>query len=116
MTSILDGLNRFGPSRHVEIFGGANYVAVPPRFRRQGIGGRLLDDAVSHLGRQGARHVYASVEQDNLESRLLFESRGFQKVQRSEMTERYGRMRALLMYREMMVVPGELLMGKSLGA
>lgn len=32
------------------------------------------------------------------------------------MAERYGRIRALLMYREMMVVPGELLMGKTLTA
>lgn len=92
------------------------YVAVPPRFRRQGIGGRLLDDAIGYLGRQGARNVYASVEEDNLESRLLFSSRGFQKVHGSEMAERYGRIRALLIYREMMVVPGELLMGKTLTA
>ena len=91
------------------------YVAVPPRFRRQGVGGRLLDDAIAFLGKRGARHVYASVEEDNLESSMLFRSRGFERVQGSEMAERYGRIRALLMYREMMVVPGELLMGKSLG-
>jgi ribosomal protein S18 acetylase RimI-like enzyme len=99
--------------------GGAGYVyyvAVPPRFRRQGIGGELLDDAVSHFAQRGVRDVYASVEEDNVESKTLFGSRGFEKLQGSEMATRYGRIRALLMYREMMVVPGELLLVKHLGA
>ena len=34
----------------------------------------------------------------------------------SEMAERYGKVRALLMYREMMVVRGEILLGKQLDA
>jgi len=92
------------------------YVAVPPRFRRQGIGGRLLDDAVSYFGQRGVSEVYASVEEDNVESKTLFGSRGFERVGGSEMAERYGRIRSLLMYREMMVVPGELLLGKHLDA
>ena len=58
------------------------YVAVPPRFRRQGIGGRLLDDAVSRFAKMGVRDVYASVEEDNLESKTLFGSRGFERVGR----------------------------------
>lgn len=90
------------------------YVAVPRRSRRRGIGGRLLDDGVSRLAGRGAREIYASVEEDNLESNALFGSRGFEKVDVSEMMERYGRVRALLMYREMMVVPGELLLSKRL--
>jgi len=90
------------------------YVAVPPRFRRQGIGGRLLNDAVSHFAKMGVRDVYASVEEDNIESKTLFGSRGFERVGGSEMARRYGRLRSLLMYREMTVVPGELLLGKRL--
>ncbi len=90
------------------------YVAVPPRFRRRGIGGRLLDDAMARFEREGVRDVYASVEEDNLESKTLFGSRGFERLQGSEMAERYGRIRSLLMYREMMVVPGEVLLGKRL--
>ena len=90
------------------------YVAVPPRFRRQGIGGRLLDDAVSRFAKMGVRDVYASVEEDNVESKTLFGSRGFDRVDGSEMAKRYGRLRSLLMYREMTVVPGELLLGKRL--
>jgi ribosomal protein S18 acetylase RimI-like enzyme len=92
------------------------YVAVPPRFRRQGVGGRLLDDAVSQFAQRGVNDVYASVEEDNVESRNLFGSRGFERVEGSEMAERYGRLRSLLMYREMMVVPGELLLGKRLNS
>jgi L-amino acid N-acyltransferase YncA len=90
------------------------YVAVPPRFRRQGIGGRLLDDAISHFTQERVPYVYASVEEDNVESKTLFGSRGFERVKGSEMAERYGRFRSLLLYREMTVVPGELLLGKRL--
>jgi ribosomal protein S18 acetylase RimI-like enzyme len=92
------------------------YVAVPPRVRRQGIGGRLLDDALAYFVKRGSRYAYASVEEENVESKTLFVSRGFERLQGSEMATRYGRIRALLMYREMMVVPGELLLGKRLEA
>jgi ribosomal protein S18 acetylase RimI-like enzyme len=91
------------------------YVAVPQRFRRKGVGGSLLDDALSRFERRGVLDVYASVEEDNAGSKALFGSRGFEEVDGSEMAERYGRLRSLLMYREMMVVPGEVLLGKRLG-
>ncbi len=64
--------------------------------------------------KMGVQDVYASVEEDNLESKTLFGSRGFERVEWSEMAKRYGRLRSLLMYREMTVVPGELLLGKRL--
>lgn len=92
------------------------YVAVPLRFRRQGIGGMLLDDALVQFAKKGVVEVYASVGEDNSESKALFASRGFERLKGSEMSEKYGRIRALLMYREMMVVPGEMLMGRSLEA
>ncbi len=92
------------------------YVAVPPHLRRRRIGKRLLDDAIAYFARRGAQRVYASVEEENLESMALFRSSGFEKLRWSEMAERYGRVRALLMYREMMVVPGELLMERRLDA
>jgi ribosomal protein S18 acetylase RimI-like enzyme len=91
------------------------YVAVPPRFRRRGVGGRLLDDALALFAKRGALYAYASVEEENLGSKTLFSSRGFERLKGSEMAARYGRLRALLMYREMTVVPGELLLGKRLG-
>jgi len=92
------------------------YIAVPPRSRRQGIGGMLLDDALSQFAKRGVREVYASVGEDNAESNALFASRGFGRLKGSEMSEKYGRIRALLMYREMMVVPGEILLSKRLDA
>ena len=92
------------------------YVAVPSRFRRRGIGGRLVDDAVSYLAGRGVGELFASVPGDNVESSALFFSKGFKRVDRSEMAERYGRMRSLLMYREMMMVPGEILLRKGLEA
>jgi len=91
------------------------YVAVARRWRRRGVGGRLLDDAVSYLTKGGARDVFASVEEENEESKALFGSRGFENVDMSEMAGKYGRLRALLMYREMMVVPGEALLRKGVG-
>jgi ribosomal protein S18 acetylase RimI-like enzyme len=91
------------------------YVAVPRRFRGMGVGGKLLDDALALFSRRGAGHVYASVGDENLESRRLFASRGFREVKGSAMAARYGRIRSLLMYREMMVVPGEVLLGRALG-
>jgi ribosomal protein S18 acetylase RimI-like enzyme len=90
------------------------YVAVSRRFRRQGVGGRLLDDAMSYLVQSGVRDVYASVEEENEASKRLFGSRGFEELKGSEMGERYGKIRALIMRREMMVVPGEVLLSKRL--
>jgi ribosomal protein S18 acetylase RimI-like enzyme len=88
------------------------YVAIARLWRRRGIGGRLLDDAVSHLTNGGAKDIFASVGEENEESKRLFGSRGFERVDLSEMAGKYGRVRALLMYREMMVVPGEVLLRK----
>jgi ribosomal protein S18 acetylase RimI-like enzyme len=88
------------------------YVAVARRWRRMGVAGRLLDDAVSYLTKGGAHDIFASVEEENEGSKALFDSRGFEKVDMSEMAGKYGRLRALLMYREMMVVPGEVLLRK----
>ncbi len=103
----------------LKIIGGGQgyvyYVAVSPTFRRRGIASALVDDAVSFLAGKGAEELFASVPGDNVESSALFSSRGFEKVDLSEMAERYGRLRSILMYREMMVVPGEVLLRKDLG-
>ncbi|HEV2389323.1 MAG TPA: GNAT family N-acetyltransferase [Nitrososphaerales archaeon] len=92
------------------------YIAVPLRFRRQGIGGMLLDDALAQFAKRGVVEVYASVGEENAESKALFASRRFERLKGSDMSEKYGRIRALLMYREMMVVPGEMLLGRRLEA
>jgi ribosomal protein S18 acetylase RimI-like enzyme len=56
------------------------YVAVPSRFRRQGIGGRMLDDGLAYFVEKRAQDVYASVGEENVESKTLFASRGFERV------------------------------------
>jgi len=91
------------------------YIAVSKRFRRKGVGGRLLDDALSYFTGLGAQEVYASIEEDNIESNALFSSRGFERMAGNELAEEYGRVRAFIMSREMMVVRGEILLRKKLG-
>ena len=90
------------------------YIAVSPRFRRKGLGGKLLDDAMSHLREIGANEVFASVEEDNEESNALFRSRGFEQLDENFFSSRYGRLRAFVMSREMMIVPGEVVLRKVL--
>lgn len=92
------------------------YVAVPPGQRRKGVGGVLLDDALAYFAGKGAPEVYASVPDGNAASNALFSSRGFERVRESEVADRYGRFRSFMMYREMMVVRGEVLLVKVLQA
>jgi ribosomal protein S18 acetylase RimI-like enzyme len=91
------------------------YIAVAKRFRGKGIGGRLLDDALALFSDQGMEEVYASVEEENVESNALFSSRGFERMTGNELADEYGRVRAFIMAREMMVVRGEVLLRKKLG-
>jgi ribosomal-protein-alanine N-acetyltransferase len=41
-------------------------VAVTPQCRRRGIGKALLEDALRHLYREGARSIHLEVEDSNL--------------------------------------------------
>ena len=56
------------------------YVAVLPKFRGRGIGGKLLDSAIAYFSGTSATDIYASVEHDNIESNILFGGRGFVRV------------------------------------
>ncbi|MDA4122283.1 MAG: GNAT family N-acetyltransferase [Thaumarchaeota archaeon] len=90
------------------------YVAVPLQSRRKGLGGKLLDDALAHFDELHASEVFASVGEDNVESNALFSSRGFERTNRAEIAKRHGQIRTINMYREMMVVYGEILLRKEL--
>ncbi|MDG7022399.1 MAG: GNAT family N-acetyltransferase [Nitrososphaerota archaeon] len=92
------------------------YVAVPPGHRRKGVGGRLLDDAIAYFAGRGAQEVYASVPEENEGSNALFSAKGFARVGESEVSGRYGRFRSFIMYREMMVVRGEVLLVRRVAA
>jgi len=85
------------------------YIAVLRSQRRKGFGGRLLQDAVLYFASRGVAEVYASIEDDNIESLALFGRDGFRKTNYAQVSQKYGAIRALDLYRRMLVVPGESL-------
>ncbi len=90
------------------------YVAVGQSFRNRGVGGALLDDALARFRREGARVVYAAVEEDNVASLALFKSRGFRPVERRELGYREGGLGAWGLRHRMWLVSGETLLGTRL--
>lgn len=52
-------------------------VAVAPRWRRQGIAGTLLDQAMGDLARRQVTSVWLEVRVGNSGARALYASRGF---------------------------------------
>jgi ribosomal protein S18 acetylase RimI-like enzyme len=98
----------------VEDAGYVYYIAVPKLFRGRGIATKLLESSLAYFSSLGSKEAYASVEEDNDPSKGLFESMGFVRTNFGEVSKRYGFVRAALMYRKMLVVPGEILLWKSL--
>ncbi|MGA7923583.1 MAG: GNAT family N-acetyltransferase [Thermoplasmata archaeon] len=91
------------------------YLAVGTSHRRLGIGGLLLDDALALFLREGARIAYGAAEEDNTSSLDLFRSRGFREVERRELGYQEGGLGAWGLRSKMMLVSGEVLMGRRLG-
>jgi ribosomal protein S18 acetylase RimI-like enzyme len=89
------------------------YVAVARARRRTGVARLLLEDALQLLKAAGAVEVFASVEGGNVPSERLFAAEGFTRTTFSEVSKRHGTLRALNMYRMMVVVPGEVLLARS---
>ncbi len=90
------------------------YVAVAPSLRGAGIGGLLLDDALSALGAEGAREVLACIRSDNAASIRLFASRGFARETFGEAARSRGLAGALKLWRRMVVAPGERVFRKQM--
>ena len=90
------------------------YIAVSSDHRRQGIGGRLLDDAMVLFEGEGDETVYACAEEHNLESIALFKSRGFERITFHEMTKVHGPLKAIRLVNSMRAVPGEIIMRRFL--
>jgi ribosomal protein S18 acetylase RimI-like enzyme len=88
------------------------YIAVARAQRRKGMAGALLDDALEHFRDEGVVDAYASVEGDNEPSLALFRSRGFTRTNFGAVSKKHGKIGALIMYKEMLVVPGEMLLHK----
>ena len=90
------------------------YIAVARKHRRKRIGGKLLGASLEYFSQIGTREVYASITEGNIESEALFESVGFRRTNRAELSKRFGLVRTFEMYRRMLVVPGESLFRKEL--
>ncbi len=98
----------------VESVGYVYYIAVAKASRKKGIGKLLLEDALQHFKASSVEEVYASVEKDNEPSEALFASEGFTPTSFNEVAKKHGSLHTLNMYREMLVVPGEVLLRKAL--
>jgi len=97
--------------------GGAGYVyyiAVPKDQRRKGIAKLLLEDALRSFKVKGVEEVFASVEEDNEPSEALFASEGFTRTNFGDVSKKHGRLHTVNMYKEMLVVPGEVLLRKEI--
>lgn len=89
------------------------YVAVSKAHRRAGVAALLVRDALRLFRAAGLTDAFASVEQYNLPSERLFAAMGFTRTSLGEVSKKYGLLRALNMYRMMVVVPGEVLLHRT---
>jgi len=87
------------------------YVVVLSTHRGRGLGGLLVDDALTLFRDRGAEVGYAAVRSDNLASFRLLERRGFRVVERKELGWREGGLGAWGLRSRMRLVPGERLLG-----
>jgi ribosomal protein S18 acetylase RimI-like enzyme len=90
------------------------YIVVAKDYRRRKIATRLLEHSLEYFSSLGMHEVYASVEEGNVESEGLFRSRGFARTSYREVSGKYGNLRAINLYRKMLVVPGEILLCRPL--
>ena len=97
-----------------ESVGYVYYIAVAEASRKKGIGKLLVEDSLRHFKASKVKEVFASVEEDNERSEALFASEGFTRTSFGQVSKRYGGLHALNMYREMLVVPGEILLRKAI--
>jgi [ribosomal protein S18]-alanine N-acetyltransferase len=74
-----------------------NNVAVDPRARRQGLGRRLMQEALEEAGRRSCRSAVLQVRPSNEAALELYRSLGFRVVGRRKRYYSEGREDALLM-------------------
>lgn len=92
------------------------YLSTMQSHRREGLGGRLLDDAIALFRREGVAVAYGAAEEENAPSIALFRSRGFRPVERKELGFREGGLGAWGLRSRMTLVGGEVLLGLRLAA
>jgi len=81
-----------------ESVGYVYYIAVAEASRKKGIGKLLVEDSLRHFKASKVKEV----------------SEGFTRTSFGQVSKRYGGLHALNMYREMLVVPGEILLRKAI--
>jgi len=92
------------------------YLSTAGSHRREGLGRRLLDDALDIFRQNGLTVAYGAVEEDNAASIALFRSRGFRAVERKERGYREGGLGAWGLRSRMTLVGGEVLFGLRLAS
>jgi ribosomal protein S18 acetylase RimI-like enzyme len=91
------------------------YIAVDAKYRGMKIGSRLLDFSLSYFSNLATDTVFASLTSEHGdESKFLFLSKGFKLTNYAEVAKRFGRLRAVNLYRKMLVVSGETVAYKDL--
>ena len=90
------------------------YIAVARSQRKKGIGKLLLENALQYFKEARVKEAFASVEKENEPSERLFASEGFTKTSFNEVSKQHGNLRTINMYRVMTVVPGEILLRKTI--
>ncbi|MDA4130692.1 MAG: GNAT family N-acetyltransferase [Thaumarchaeota archaeon] len=91
------------------------YIAVDSKYRGMKIGSRLLDYSLSYFSDLQSDIVLASLTTEHGdESKYLFLSKGFKVTNFGEISKRFGRLRAINLYRKMLVVSGETVVIKEL--
>lgn len=78
-------------------------IAVLPPWRRGGLGGRLLDAALSAAHAAGAEMMFLEVAADNSAGLALYEKRGFSRVGLRKAY--YGDKDAVVMRRDLDTIP-----------
>jgi ribosomal-protein-alanine N-acetyltransferase len=72
-------------------------LAVLPEYRRQGLAGMLLEDALTDFGRQGGGYVSLEVRPSNKAAQALYDSFGFERVGRRKQYYRSDNEDAIVM-------------------
>jgi ribosomal protein S18 acetylase RimI-like enzyme len=90
------------------------YIAVDKAHRRMGVARSLLSDSLQRFKAADVEEVFAGIEVDNEASEGLFMGEGFVQTSFAEVSRKHGSLRALNMYRLMRIVPGEILLCKSI--
>ncbi|MDQ2666844.1 MAG: ribosomal protein S18-alanine N-acetyltransferase [Gemmatimonadota bacterium] len=76
-------------------------IAVVPRVRGQGVGGRLLDQVSADAADMGVQSLYLEVRESNVAARALYDSRSFTQVGRRRGYYRHPVEDALVLRRDL---------------